>query len=109
MLADEEVLVPVEMEGRTILLSVRPNRSGERMEGEWEHDIASRRPSLQALFDDLIAVTRALGSRLQDTTASKVSIEFGCDFAVESGGFVAVIGKASARSAFMVGLEWTKP
>ena len=50
MLADEEILVPVEMEGRTILLSVRPNRSGERVAGEWEQDIASRRPSLQALL-----------------------------------------------------------
>lgn len=109
MLADEEILVPVEVEGRTILLSVRPNRSGERVAGEWEQDIASRRPSLQALFDDLIAVTRELGSQLRDTTASKVTVEFGCDFAVESGGFVAVIGKASARSAFKVGLEWTKP
>jgi hypothetical protein len=109
MLTDEEILVPVEVKGRTILLSVLPNRSEERIAGEWEQDIASRRPSLQALFDDLIAVTRELGSRLQDTTASKVNIEFGCDFAVELGGFVAVIGRASARSAFKVGLEWTKP
>jgi hypothetical protein len=41
--------------------------------------------------------------------AHKVSVEFGCEFAVESGGFIAVIGKASAKSTFTVGLEWTKP
>jgi hypothetical protein len=77
-------LVPVEMESQTALLSVRLNRSGERVAGEWDQDIVSRRPSLLSLFDDLIAVTWKIGSRLRDSTASKVSIEFGCDFAVES-------------------------
>lgn len=79
--AGGKILVPVEMESRTILLSVRSNRSWKRVAGEWEQEITSRRPSLRALFDDLIAVTRELGSRLQGTIASKVGIEFGCDFA----------------------------
>jgi hypothetical protein len=35
--------------------------------------------------------------------------EFGCEFAVESGTLVAVVGKASGRSAFKVGLEWSAP
>lgn len=106
---DNDVLVPVEVDGHTILFSVRPNPFGGQRNDEWEQDIVARRPSLQAALDDLAAVARELGSRLQDAAVSKVSVEFGCEFAVESGGFVAVIGKASAKSAFKVGLEWTKP
>jgi hypothetical protein len=106
---DGDVLVPVEVDGHRILFSVRPNPLGEERTYEWEQDIVARRPSLQGALDDLAAVARELGSRLQDAAVSKVSVEFGCEFAVESGGFVAVIGKASARSTFKVGLEWTKP
>jgi hypothetical protein len=106
---DDDVLVPVEVDDHTIMLSIRPNRRGKPGTGEWEQDIVSRRPSLQALLGDLAAFARELGSQLQNTGASKVSVEFGCEFAVESGGFVAVIGKASAKSTFTVGLEWTKP
>ena len=106
---DNDVLVPVDVDGHTIMLSVRPNRLGEPQSDEWERDIVSRRPSLQAVLGDLAAVARGLGSQMQDIGASKVSVEFGCEFAVESGGFVAVIGKASAKSTFTVGLEWTKP
>lgn len=106
---DDEVLVPVDVDGHTIMLSVRPDRRGGPRAGEWEQDIVSRRPSLEALLGDLAAFARKLGSELRNTEASKVSVEFGCEFAVESGGFVAVIGKASAKSTFTVGLEWTKP
>jgi hypothetical protein len=106
---DDNILVPVDVDDHTIMLSIRPDRRGEPRTGEWEQDIVSRRPSLQTLLGDLAAFARELGSQLQNTGASKVSVEFGCEFAVESGGFVAVIGKASAKSTFTVGLEWTKP
>ena len=110
MLAEDgEVLVPVEVDNHTVMLSLRPSRGGEPRSGEWEQDIVSRRPSLQAVLGDLAAFARELGSHLQDTKASKVSVEFGCELAVETGGFVAVIGKAGAKSTFTVGLEWTKP
>lgn len=106
---EDDVLVPVEVDGHAIMLSVRPNRLEELRADEWEQDVVARRLSLQAVLGDLAAVAKEMGTRLQDTGASKVSVEFGCEFAVEAGGFVAVIGKVSARSAFKVGLEWTKP
>jgi hypothetical protein len=109
MAEDDEVLVPVDVDGHTVMLSVRPNRRDEPRAGEWEQEIVSRRPSLRAVLGDLAAFARELGSQLQSTKASRVSVEFGCEFGVESGGFVAVVGKASAKSTFTVGLEWTKP
>jgi hypothetical protein len=104
MLAEDDgVLVPVEVDGHAIMLSVPPDGLGGPRPDECKQDIVARPPSLHAALD-------ALGSRLQDTGTCKVSIEFGGgEFAGESGGFVEVIGKASARSAFKVGLGWTKP
>jgi hypothetical protein len=62
------------------------------------------------------AVTKAPAERL---TAAVVAVvlgadwtgrsRFGCEFALESGSFVAVVGKASAASTFSVELEWDKP
>ena len=46
---------------------------------------------------------------MQSTDASKVSVQFGCEVLVESGQFVAVIGRASSKAAITVGLEWDKP
>jgi Trypsin-co-occurring domain 1 len=111
MLAEDDgVLVPVEVDGHAIMLSVPPDGLGGPRPDECKQDIVARPPSLHAALDALAAVSRELGSRLQDTGTCKVSIEFGGgEFAGESGGFVEVIGKASARSAFKVGLGWTKP
>lgn len=46
---------------------------------------------------------------MQGTDASKVNVQFGCEVLVESGQFVAVIGKVSSKAAITVGLEWNKP
>jgi hypothetical protein len=47
-----------------------------------------------------------VGEQARQSTASRVTLEFGCDIALESGSLVAAIGKASAKSAFKVTLEW---
>ena len=64
------------------------------------------------LLDDVLGgmmgVARAVGERLKESDASKVNVEFGCEFAIESGSVVAVIGKASGKSTFKVALEWTR-
>jgi hypothetical protein len=71
MLAEgDDVLVPVDVDGHTVMLSIRPNSRAEQRAGEWEQDIVSRRPSLQAVLGDLAAVAGGLGSQLQDTGAS---------------------------------------
>lgn len=71
-----------------------------------ESEIAWRQPSLEQALDSLMGVAGAISARLRDADATRVSVEFGCEFAIESGTFVAVIGKASATSAFKVCLEW---
>jgi hypothetical protein len=100
-------VVALELEGSAIYLVVQ-EVSAKKTIGD-ESEIAARRPSLDGVLNGLTALARRMGSQLSDTGASTVSVEFGCEFAVESGTLVAVVGKASAKSAFKVGLEWTRP
>lgn len=101
-------LVPLSIEGQTVYLEVQDLGPRESAPGD-EVEISGRRPSLEQVLDGLMGLARAMGAKLALSDASKVSVQFGCEFALESGTFVAVIGKASAKSTFSVGLEWTRP
>lgn len=103
------VTVPVDVDGQTVHFSVSPG--GMRTPpglGE-EQEISWRRPTLAPVLDGLTAVARAMGTRLQQTGASKATVEFGCDVSVETNQLLAVFGKATAKSAWKVTLEWTAP
>ncbi|MEU6731950.1 CU044_2847 family protein [Streptomyces physcomitrii] len=99
------VVVPVECEGVRIHVLARPETA---VDGE-EANISTRRPSLDQVMSGLAEVARTLGNQIRHSEASKVTMEFGCDMALESGALIAAIGKASAKSAFKVTLEWEKP
>jgi hypothetical protein len=103
--ADGMAAVPVDVDGQRVYVWVEEELAG----ADDEQEIAFRKPSLDQALDGVMGVVRAMGGRLQSTNATKVSVEFACEFAVESGAFVAVIGKASGKSTFKVALEWTKP
>ncbi|MEV6527552.1 CU044_2847 family protein [Longispora sp. NPDC051575] len=104
---EDRVLVPVSLGGRKVYLAVQ--QIGGPVDPGDEREIAARGPALVDVVAGLTDFVEQFSGRLQRTDASRVTLEFGCEFAVESGSFVAVIGKASARSTFKVGLEWTKP
>jgi hypothetical protein len=104
---DGGVRVPIEVDGHQVYLWVDPGSASE-LTGE-EREISAKRPDLRGALDDLSVVAAELAQRLRSLEASSVKVEFGCEFALESGKIVAVIGKASAKSAFKVGLEWTRP
>jgi hypothetical protein len=103
--------------GQRIYLSVRQDLLVEGTDGDTAADdeeqlISARRPGqpkLEQLLDGLAGFAQEIAGRLQGTDASKVSVQFGCEVLVESGQFVAVIGKASSKSTITVGLEWDKP
>ncbi|GAA2244395.1 CU044_2847 family protein [Streptomyces indiaensis] len=114
---DEAELIAVDAGGQRIYLSVRQDPSaqgaarGAGAEDE-EEEIGARRPGrprLEQLLDGLAGFAQEIAGRLQSTDASKVSVQFGCEVMVESGQFIAVIGKASSKSTITVGLEWDKP
>jgi hypothetical protein len=103
----DTVLVPVTAGGQKIYLLVQDLSASER--GRGEEEIASRgRPTLDQALAGLTGIAKEVAAKLADLEASKMTVEFGCEFVLESGAFIAVVGKATARSAFKVGLEWTK-
>jgi hypothetical protein len=105
---DDATLVPVDIDGQTVYLTVREMGGGLPGSGD-EQEIADRRPRLESVLGGVANFATQVVGTLKETGASKVSVEFGCEFALESGTFVAVIGKASAKSTLTIGLEWAKP
>ena len=99
-------LVPVELGNQRLYLSVR---SLDAVHLGDEREIAARRPRLGHALDALAAFGKEFIGRFEGMDVSKVTVEFGCEIALESGSFVAVIGKASASSAIAVSLEWSRP
>ena len=99
--AHAERLIPIHAGEDRAYLSVRRIGTAD------EEEIASRMPS----FDDVLSkVTTLAAGAIRDLSAigaSKVLLEFGCEFGIESGQLVAIIGKASGKSTFKIGLEWS--
>ena len=102
-----EELVPVTVAGQRVYVSARRLQS-QAFVGD-EVEISSRHSTLDQALEGLARIAQELGVKLQNTGASKVNVEFGCEFAVESGTLIAVVGKVNAKSAFKVGLEWANP
>ena len=107
MWTDEE-LVSLNVGGQRVLLAISREHA-ESGPPDDEEEIAAKPFSLEDVLTGLEKVATAMASRLRGTGASKVSVEFGCDVAVESGTLVAIIGKGSVNSSFRVGLEWQGP
>ncbi|MGW1432925.1 CU044_2847 family protein [Streptomyces sp. NPDC002431] len=101
--------VPVDVDGQTVHFSIAPGGGRARPDLGEEQEISWRRPTLAPVLDGLTHVARAMGTRLQQTGASKATVEFGCDVSVDSGQLFAVFGKATSKSAWKVTLEWTAP
>lgn len=107
--AGGETVVPVEIDGHKVLLAIGPGGGKAAPALGEEQEIGWRRPRLEPVLDGLTAVARAMGTRLQQTGASRATVEFGCDVSFDTGQFLAVVGKASSRSTWKVTLEWTAP
>lgn len=105
--SDREAVVPVDLEGSRVLMTVRRLASPD-----WEEDEAEvaggRGVTLDHVMDGLSAFAAHLAKRFDACEASRVKVSFGCDVAVESGTLVALIGKAKMSSALSVEVEWTK-
>lgn len=101
----EGQLIPLDVDGRRIYMRL------QQVDGfaDDEQDISGRaRRRLDEALEGLTNTARAVVTRLRETDASRVKIQFGCEFALESGSVVAVVGKARTSSAFTVELEWER-
>ena len=98
-------LVPVRVGADLIYVEAQVLSTGDPL-GE-EGEIAGRSPSVDDVLNGLTSLAKRFASRLRDTDATRVRVEFGCELAIESGSLVAVLGKASAKSAMKIELEWS--
>lgn len=101
-----ETLVPVHLDGRVVYLSssvVRPGATGDEVE------VAARPASLDDAVAGLVAFAEKVADAVRKADVTRLNVELSCEFAVESGKFVAIVGKASAKSGVKVGLEWERP
>jgi hypothetical protein len=74
-----------------------------------ERDIAAVKPDMTEVIRALRAFSGSLAESLRESRATRFTIEFGCEIALETGQLVAVLGKASAKSTLKVTLEWEQP
>ncbi|MEU1238087.1 CU044_2847 family protein [Micromonospora aurantiaca] len=98
-------VVPLRVGGHVVYLAssmVRPGISSDEVE------VSSRPPSLDDALAGLAAFAAKVGDSLREADVTRLTVEFSCEFAVESGKLVAVVGKTSAKSGVKVGLEWNR-
>lgn len=105
---EDDELVPVQVQGRTVYLAVR-NVKGQGRPPSDERPISGRVPRIDDVLEGIAGFAAKVADSMQATKASKVSVEFGCEIALESGTFIAVVGKASTKSTMTVSLEWAAP
>jgi hypothetical protein len=106
----ETILIPVEVGGCQLLVAAH-DLSGEPADRDTEVEIASRLVRdrmLDGMLDGLAAFATEVVARFEPTRASKVSVQFDCNVALESGTLVAVVGKASWQRTFSVTVEWAR-
>ncbi|WP_063780881.1 CU044_2847 family protein [Nonomuraea sp. SBT364] len=105
-LESDSVIVPVRTSaGDLVHISATPISAP--VDGEIE--LSSRDDKLKDALSALSGFAGDLVETLRELETSKMTVEFGCEFAVESGSLVAFIGKGTGKSAVKVTLEWTRP
>lgn len=99
-------LVLLDVDGQRVYMAVRELDVGYGGEQEISGRIRRR---LDGALEGLTSTARAVVTQLRQSEATRVRVQFGCEFALESGSVVAVVGKAQTSSAFTVELEWEQP
>jgi hypothetical protein len=103
-----EELVPVRLPGGgRLFVRAEPVQSAPGLDDERE--IAGRIPSLDQVVSAVGEFTDSIGGALKRSAPARFMVEFECEIALEAGGLVAVIGKASSKAAFHVTMEWEQP
>ncbi|MEV1246778.1 CU044_2847 family protein [Nonomuraea sp. NPDC049750] len=102
----DTVIVPVRTDaGDLVHISATPISAS--VDGEIE--LSSRAYKLKDTLSALTGFASDVVETLRKFETNKMTLEFGCEFALESGSLLAVIGKGTGKSTVKVTLEWTRP
>jgi hypothetical protein len=103
MYGDRGRVIPVDVDGQTILVEVA-NAGGDAATGG--------RFALTDLKDTIARVARQVSDAVAGAMPgrpTRCGVEFGVKLAVESNALVSVIAKASAEATVVIKLEWDYP
>ena len=100
-------LLPLRV-GDNAVLYVAASRLRADSLGDGEVEVARRTPTARQIIEVIGQFAEELTEELGKSGATRFTVEFGCEIAVETGQVFAVLGKASARSSLNVTLEWER-
>lgn len=104
-MAAKDVLVPVEIDGVRVFVEARRNSDVPAPEGP------VGAPDEKSIDKAIAGIGVAIGrtfTQLNDLKWSKLTVEVGVEFLVETGGLVAVIGKVGSGSSLNVSVEFER-
>jgi Trypsin-co-occurring domain 1 len=93
-------VVPVEIEGRTILM--------EATDLGGEEEVAGGLMSFEGVSQAIEVLSTKLGEAASKARPDRVTLEFGCEVATESGVLTAVFVKGAGKANVRVVLEWER-
>jgi Trypsin-co-occurring domain 1 len=93
--------------GDGAMLYVAASRLNSKSDAS-EVEVSGRVPSTRQVIEIIGQFASELTDELGRTGATRFTVEFGCEIAVETGQVFAVLGKANTRSSLKVTLEWER-
>ncbi|RFS44404.1 CU044_2847 family protein [Micromonospora craniellae] len=103
--AEQRVMVPLNVDGHLVYLAGSEMSPGMTSD---ETEVAARPADFDEALAALAAFATKVGDHLKLAGVNRMAVEFSCEFGVESGTFVAIVGKASSTAGVKVSLEWDR-
>ncbi|SRR5260370_28441556 len=93
--------IAVEVDGTTIMVEAATLGGDEEI-------AAVGVPSFASAWKPITKIAQEIAKTMHDAQPSRVAVEFGCEFAVESGSLTTLIVSGSGSGSIKVTLEWSK-
>lgn len=93
--------IPVEVDGTVVLVEAVTHGGDEEIAGVGL-------PSFSAAWKPVAKIAKEISKSLEDIQPKRVSVEFGCEFAVEAGQLTALLVSGSGSGSVKITLEWEK-
>jgi Trypsin-co-occurring domain 1 len=88
-------------DGTIVMLEVAQVASTDEVE------VSSSVPNLEPIWDTVSTIANTIGAKLSQAKAKKAVVEFGIEFAAESGGLTALLVKGTGKANVKITLEWS--
>ncbi|MGW0772007.1 CU044_2847 family protein [Streptomyces sp. NPDC002676] len=108
-MGDQSIITPVAVDGGVLYIEATSLPGvPEAQDSAWSEDeeVADVVPDLSSVTAALSGFASQVTQALRQARPDKVTLEFGCELALESSGLSVLIAKGSAKSNLKVTMEW---